>query len=59
MPIILVYFLVNDANVGMNDGLMFGEAGRGFMRMNIGSPRSVIQKALENIENASIKAGLK
>jgi len=55
----LVSFLVNDANVGMNDGLMFGEAGRGFMRMNIGSPRSVIQKALENIENASIKAGLK
>jgi cystathionine beta-lyase len=38
---------------------MFGEAGRGFMRMNIGSPRSVIQKALENIEEASKKAGLK
>ncbi len=45
-------FLYKHANVGMNDGTLFGEEGRGFMRMNIGSPRSVLNTALINIEKA-------
>jgi len=53
----LVSFLINEANVGMNDGLIFGDEGKGFMRMNIGSPRSVIAQALENIEGAFKRAG--
>ncbi len=51
-------FLINSANVGLNDGTLFGKEGRGFMRMNVGSPRSVIQKALENIEEAFKKSDL-
>jgi cystathionine beta-lyase len=31
---------------------MFGDEGIGFMRLNIGSPRSVIEKALNNLKNA-------
>ncbi|NPA36858.1 MAG: putative C-S lyase [Chlorobi bacterium] len=51
-------FLINDANVGLNDGLMFGEEGRGYMRMNIGSPKKIIQNALENIEDAAKRKGI-
>jgi cystathionine beta-lyase len=36
----------------MNNGTLFGEEGHGFMRMNIGSPRSVLNTALINIEKA-------
>jgi cystathionine beta-lyase len=31
---------------------LFGEAGSGFMRMNIAAPKSVIQTALKNIATA-------
>jgi len=51
-------FLSQDANVGLNDGTLFGEEGRGFMRMNIGSPRSVLNTALINIEKAFLKSDL-
>ena len=33
-----------------NDGAMFGEEGEGFMRLNLGSPRSVIREALATLE---------
>ena len=48
----LVDFFVKQAKVGMNDGAMFGEGGEGFMRMNVGCPRSVLHKALEQIKTA-------
>ncbi|MEO7321022.1 MAG: PatB family C-S lyase, partial [Nitrosospira sp.] len=48
----LRHFFVHDAGVGMSPGTLFGEAGSGFMRMNIGAPRRVIQAALENIKEA-------
>jgi cystathionine beta-lyase len=41
---------VNQANVGMNDGRMFGTGGDGFFRMNIACPRSILEKALEQID---------
>lgn len=41
-----------DAGVGLNRGLQFGKQGRGFMRINIGCPRSIIQEALVRIEKA-------
>lgn len=44
-------FLKN-AKVGLNEGHTFGPGGEGFMRMNIGCPRSVVQKGLERIERA-------
>ena len=43
---------VNKARLALNDGEMFGPGGEGFMRMNIGAPRSVIQQALEQLKKA-------
>ncbi|HET7062089.1 MAG TPA: pyridoxal phosphate-dependent aminotransferase [Nitrosospira sp.] len=48
----LRHFLVHQAGVGMSPGTLFGEAGSGFMRMNIGTPRKTIETALKNIRNA-------
>ena len=48
----LIDFFVKRAKVGMNDGAMFGEGGEGFMRMNIGCPLSVVEKAMRQIKAA-------
>ncbi len=48
----LVEFFIREAKVGMNDGAMFGEGGSGFMRMNLGCPRTTLVKALEQIKAA-------
>jgi cystathionine beta-lyase len=45
-------FFVQDAGVGLSPGVLFGTEGSGFMRLNIGTPRSVIAQALENIARA-------
>lgn len=46
------------ARLALNDGEMFGPGGEGFMRMNVGAPRSVIAEALSRLESAlhNIKA---
>ncbi|HET6559568.1 MAG TPA: PatB family C-S lyase [Prolixibacteraceae bacterium] len=41
-----------DAGVGLNRGAQFGKQGKGFMRINIGCPRSVLQEALVRIQKA-------
>ena len=43
--------LIN-AGVGLNRGIQFGKQGRGFMRINIGCPRSVLHEALLRIQKA-------
>ncbi|MFZ5503289.1 MAG: MalY/PatB family protein [Pseudomonadota bacterium] len=48
----LKQFFVREAGVGLSPGILFGEGGSGFMRMNIAAPRSVIIRALENISRA-------
>lgn len=48
----LKHFFIHEAGVGLSPGTLFGEAGIGFMRMNIGAPRQVIAKALDNIVKA-------
>ncbi len=48
----LVSLFINEAHLALNDGSMFGPGGEGFMRMNIGSPRSIIEKALINLKRA-------
>lgn len=45
-------FLINKARVGLNDGQTFGLEGRGFMRLNVASPRALIQRALTQITEA-------
>ena len=48
----LIDFFVEDAKLALNDGAMFGKEGTGFMRMNVGCPRSILQKALNNLKLA-------
>ncbi|HOV71625.1 MAG TPA: MalY/PatB family protein [Dysgonamonadaceae bacterium] len=48
----LVHLFKDKAHLVLNDGTMFGKEGEGFMRMNVGSPRAVIEKALINLKNA-------
>lgn len=48
----LVDFMVNRAHLAMNDGAMFGRQGEQFMRMNVGLPRAVLHKALQQLTEA-------
>lgn len=48
----LVDLFVNKARLALNDGQMFGEEGRGFMRLNAGCPRSVLEQSLEKLKKA-------
>jgi cystathionine beta-lyase len=43
---------VKKAELALNSGTIFGEGGEGFMRMNVGSPRSVLEKALLQLKEA-------
>lgn len=43
-------FFTNKCRLALNDGRTFGEEGKGFMRFNIGCPRSLLKEALERIE---------
>ena len=45
-------FFVAKAGVGMNEGSAFGPGGEGFMRINVACPRSIVEKALKQIDNA-------
>ena len=47
----LVDLFVNRANLALNDGAMFGIGGSGFMRLNVGAPRSVLRQALDQLSN--------
>lgn len=44
--------LISRGKIGLNDGLEFGQEGRGFCRMNIGCPRSVLHEGLNRIRKA-------
>lgn len=48
----LTKFLIHEAGVGFSDGVIFGEEGAGFQRINIGCPREVVKKALKRISIA-------
>lgn len=45
-------FFIKNAGVGLNDGLSFGEQGRGFMRLNYGCSNATLREGLEKIEQA-------
>ncbi len=47
-------FFLKDAKVALNCGRIFGKAGEGFARLNFGCDRSVLQEALERM-NQSMK----
>ena len=48
----LVNLFVDKAHLALNDGTMFGKEGKGFMRLNVGCPRSVLQQALQQLKEA-------
>jgi cystathionine beta-lyase len=48
----LVDLFVNKARLALNDGSVFGPEGEGFMRLNVGCPRSLLQQALESLASA-------
>ena len=48
----LVDLFVNKAGLALNDGTMFGKEGAGFMRLNVGCPKSILVAALEKLANA-------
>ncbi|MDD5931562.1 MAG: pyridoxal phosphate-dependent aminotransferase [Oscillospiraceae bacterium] len=45
-------FMIQKAHLGLNDGYHFGRSLEGFMRLNAACPRSVLQKAMEQLEAA-------
>ena len=48
----LIDLFVNKAHLALNDGEMFGKGGAGFMRVNVGTPRPILTKALEQLTKA-------
>lgn len=48
----LARLFAEKARLALNDGSMFGKPGEGFMRLNVGCPRSVLQKALQQLSAA-------
>ena len=51
----LKHFMIENAGLGLNEGLMFGREGEGFHRINIGCPRQILQTALHKLELAVVK----
>ena len=51
-------FFVEEAQLGLNSGRSFGEAGSGFMRLNIGISRELLEEAMESLLRAYRRRGL-
>ena len=45
-------FFIKEAKLGLNSGNSFGEAGSGFMRLNIGTSREVLEEAMSRLLDA-------
>jgi cystathionine beta-lyase len=45
-------FFLKHARVAMNDGATFGPGGKGFVRLNFGCPRRVLDEALARMKDA-------
>ena len=48
----LKVFFYQKAKLGLNDGLSFGNAGKGFMRLNIGTSKEVLEVAMQRLLQA-------
>ena len=46
---------VEDAHLALNEGTTFGKEGEGFMRLNIGCPRSMLEQALKQLRDAVVQ----
>ncbi len=45
-------FFINQASLGLSKGIIFGQGGSGFMRMNVACPTSLVEKALNQLKTA-------
>lgn len=48
----LVHLFIKKAKLALNDGATFGPGGEGYMRLNIGCGRDVLQQAMEQLKGA-------
>lgn len=48
----LTQLLIHKAGIGLSDGRVFGAEGHGWYRINVASPRSIIEKALAQLKYA-------
>ena len=44
-------FLIKKANLGLNQGSVFGMGGTGFMRMNVACPKETVVRAMEQLKS--------
>lgn len=44
--------IIQKAGLWLDSGHIFGDSGKGFQRMNVACPRSILKKALEKLEQA-------
>lgn len=51
-PKVLRDFFIHQAGLGLNDGPSFGQGGEGFMRLNIGTQRKVLETAMRQLAGA-------
>ena len=49
-------FFVEQAGLGLNPGVSFGQAGSGFMRLNIGCPANTLTRSLHQLRTAILSA---
>lgn len=45
-------YIIEKAGVGLNNGKIFGTGGDGWMRINIGCPKSILEEALNRLKSA-------
>ena len=48
----LVQLFQDKAGLALNDGTMFGPGGEGYMRLNVGCPRSILLEAMHRLDAA-------
>ena len=48
----LLHLFIDEAHLALNDGEMFGPGGEGYMRINVGTPRTILSEALERLRRA-------
>ncbi|MCJ7696469.1 MAG: pyridoxal phosphate-dependent aminotransferase [Anaerolineaceae bacterium] len=51
-------FFLNKARVALNDGLDFGEGGKGFVRLNFGTPKAILEEAIQRMVDAIKTEGI-
>lgn len=52
-------FMIEEAQLFLDEGILFGEEGAGFERINLACPTASLKAALERLKAAVIRSGLK